>query len=272
MNVTAWSTGFGALVTLAWFFLWRARVWAWQEFRQRMLSGGVVSAVRRRKRMPSYAQMLHQEADSLGVPEQSVLWQRSVWLVVALVLASTLLLHAWMLLFLIPAAFAAPLLYARLRARGTRRKLTKQTRVVEMLLAFLLRAGAALSDTLLLLEHRLDAPMQDKLREVNVQKRYRTIHGALDALGDSTGVPQLRELAALVSESERNGTPIAKAIVRSLQFDAKARDAAAAQRYGHVQLEVALYATLLIAMPGFGFAIYAMLAFALHLFGSWTLG
>jgi Flp pilus assembly protein TadB len=270
MNVTKWSTGFGVLVTLAWLFLWRARVWAWQEFRQRMLSGGV-AAVRRRKSMPSYAQMLHREAAALGVPEQSVLWERSVWLIVALVLACTLLLQAWVLLCLIPGAFAAPLLYARLRARVVLRKLTKQTRVVEMLLAFLLRAGATLSDTLLLLEHRLDTPMRDKLREVNVQKRYRTIHGALDALGDSTGVPQLREFAALVSESERNGTPIAEAIVRSLQFDAKARDATAAQRYGKVQLEVAMYATLLIAMPGFGFAIYAMLAFALHLFGSWTL-
>ncbi|MHB1683271.1 MAG: type II secretion system F family protein [Bacilli bacterium] len=271
MNITWLSTGFGTLLTLAWLFIWRSRISAWQEFRQQVFAEGRVVAKRKRS-VRSYAGMLRREAAAMGTPEQSSLWVRSVLLVVALVLASALLLRLWFLLFLIPAAFAAPLLYARVAARAHQRKLAKQTRVVEMLLAFLLRAGATLSDTLLMLERRIDPPMRDKLCEVNAQKRYTTLPGALEALGDSTGVPQLRELAALVSESERNGTPIADAILRSIRLDMKTRDANAAQRYGQVQLEVAMYATLLIAMPGFGFAIYAMLAFALHLFGSWSFG
>ncbi|WP_258110502.1 type II secretion system F family protein [Alicyclobacillus sp. SP_1] len=271
MNITWLSTGFGTLLTLAWLFIWRSRISEWQEFRQQVLGAGWAVA-KRKRRVRSYAEMLRREAAAIGVPEQGMLWQRSVLLVVALVLASALLLRMGFLLFLIPATLSAPLLYARITARAHQRKLAKQTRVVEMLLAFLLRAGATLSDTLLLLERRIDPPMRDKLCEVNAQKRYTTLPGALEALGDSTGVPQLREFASLVSESERNGTPIADAILRSIRLDMKTRDANAVERYGKVQLEVAMYATLLIAMPGFGFAIYAMLAFALHLFGSWSFG
>lgn len=208
----------------------------------------------------------------MGTPEQATFWLRSVLLASAVVLACALLLRMWVLLFLIPGTFAAPLLYARISARTQVRKLTKQTRVMEMLMAFLVRAGATLSDTLATLEQRMGSPIRDKLREVNAQKRYVTLPGALESLADSTGVPQLRELSSLVSESERNGTPVADALIRSMQLDMKMRDATAAERYGKVQLEVAMYATLLIAMPGFGFGIYAMLTFALHMLGTWSFG
>lgn len=269
MNLTWVSAGFGALVMFSWFCFWQWRTRAWQEFRQRVLHGPPVT-VKRRPR--SYMALLRQEAAALGSPEQATFWGRVVILSSALVLASALLMRYWTLLFLIPALWAAPLLYARILARTHIRKLTRQTRVTEILLAFLMRAGATLSDTFATLAVRLDAPIRDKLREVNAQKPFTTLPGALEALADSTGVPQLRELASLVSESERNGTPVADALFRSMHLDMKMRDALAAERYGKVQLEVAMYATLLIAMPGFGFAIYAMLTFALHLFSVWSLG
>lgn len=270
MNLTWMSAGFGGLVTLSWFCFWHWRTRGWQEFRERLLSDVPVKSKRRGPR--SYISLLRQEAVALGTPEQAAFWQRAVILTTAVVFAFALLLRMWTLLFLIPAVFAAPLLYARISARAYTRKLTKQTRVTEMLLAFLMRAGATLSDTLVTLGQRLDAPIRDKLQEVNAQKRYTTLPGALEALADSTGVPQLREFSSLVSESERNGTPVAEAILRSIHLDMKMRDALAAERYGKVQLEVAMYATLLIAVPGFGFAIYAMLTFALHLFSAWSLG
>ncbi|WDL96494.1 type II secretion system F family protein [Alicyclobacillus sp. ALC3] len=270
MNLTWMSAGFGTLVTLSWFCFWQWRTRAWQEFRQRVLRDAPVKS--RRTRARSYRTLLTREAAALGTPDQAVLWQRVVILTSAVVTAGALLLRVWALLFLIPAIFATPLLYSRLSARAHIRKLTKQTRVTEMLIAFLMRAGATLSDTFATLAERLDAPIRDKLREVNAQKRVATLPGALEALADSTGVSQLRELSSLVSESERNGTPVADALFRSIQLDMKMRDAIAAERYGKVQLEVAMYATLLIAMPGFGFAIYAMLTFALHLFSAWSLG
>ncbi|KUO95826.1 type II secretion system F family protein [Ferroacidibacillus organovorans] len=264
------SAGFGTCVTLAWLCFWQWRVQAWQEFRKRVLSDGQVRPKRRRLR--SYTALLQQEAVAIGTPKQAAFWLRTVLLASAVFLASAVLLRMGMLLFLIPGTFAAPLLYARISARTQVRKLTKQTRVTLMLMAFLVRAGATLSDTLATLEQRLGSPIRDRLREVNAQKRYATLPGALEALADSTGVPQLRELASLVSESERNGTPVADALIRSMQLDMKMRDATAAERYGKVQLEVAMYATLLIAMPGFGFGIYVMLTFALHLLGTWSLG
>lgn len=270
MNLTWMSAGFGGLVTLSWFCFWHWRTTPWREFRQRVLSNTPVKTKRRGPR--SYVALLRQEAAALGVPEQAAFWQRAVILTAAVVLACALLLRMWAILFLIPVVFAAPLLYARMSARAHIRKLTKQTRVTEMLLAFLMRAGATLSDTLSTLAQRLDAPIRDKLQDVNAQKRYTTLPGALEALADSTDVPQLREFASLVSESERNGTPVADALLRSIRLDMKMRDALAAERYGKVQLEVAMYATLLIAMPGFGFAIYTMLTFALHLFSAWSLG
>jgi len=268
--MTWMSAGFGTLITLMCLCFWQWRVQAWQAFRQRVLAEAQVRP--KRKKLRSYTSLLRQEAAAMGSPEQVAFWQRSVLLVCAVILACSLLLRMWFLLFLIPAAFATPLLYARMSARTQLRKLTKQTRVTEMLLAFLIRAGATLSDTLSALEKRLDPPIRDKLREVNVQKQYTTLPGALEALADSTGVPQLRELASLVSESERNGTPVADALLRSMRLDMLMRDATAAERYGKVQLEVAMYATLLIAMPGFGFGIFAMLTFALHLLSAWSLG
>ncbi|EJY54755.1 Flp pilus assembly protein TadB-like protein [Alicyclobacillus hesperidum URH17-3-68] len=216
--------------------------------------------------------MLREEAAAIGASEQAEVWLRFVLLVSSVLLACAVLMRMWALFVFIPATLAGPLLYARVAARAIVRKLTKQTRVTEMLLAFLIRAGATLSDSLLILEKRLDAPIRDKLREVNVQKQYTTLPGALEALADSTGVSQLREMASLVSESERSGTPVSEALFRSIRLDVKMRDAMAAERYGKVQLEMAMYATLLIAMPGFGFALYAMLMFALHLLGSWSLG
>lgn len=269
MNGSWWSIGFGASITLAWLGFWGSRAWSWAEFRDQVF-GTARPASRRRRPWALLGKWLQPEMTTLGTPEQAGLWRRATILATALVLVLTVLLRSVGWLVLVPAIWSAPMVVARVKERAYRRKLAKQTRVVEMLMAFLVRAGATLSDTLLMLERQMEAPMQDKLREVNVHKRYSTLPGALEALADSAGVPQLREFASLVSESERNGTPVADAILRSIRLDMKMRDASAAERYGKVQLEVAMYATLLIAMPGFGFAVYAMLMFALRMFGSWS--
>ncbi len=266
MSTTLSAVLFGGLITLAVLLALGARVQAEEEFRIRIFAPIRELRVHEKFSAASYMKILQAEAQAIGEPENATLWMRTAVITSVIVVSLTILLRQPVVLFLIPIVFAAPLVIARSRRITHFRRLREQTRVSEILIAFLMKSGATLSDTLAVLEAKMESPMREKIREVNTMKRFTTLPGALHALADSTGISQVKDFAMLVSESEKYGTPVADALLRSLQLDTKIRDANAAKRYGNVQLQLGMYATLLIAMPGFGFVIYAMFTYMLKSF------
>jgi Flp pilus assembly protein TadB len=269
MNAELWSLVFGVLVTVACLLFVISRRQTDKEFVDKVTKTKQVS-IQKSNRSFSYMQILRADAATIGEAEKADLWLRMAVVGAVILISFAVLLRAPIIVFLAPVMFAAPLLYAKARRKAYLRRLNEQTRLAQMVMAFLLRAGATLTDTLGILENKLGAPISNKLREVNTRKRYATLPGALEDLADSTGVVQLREFATLISESERYGTPVADALMRHIKLDMKLRDAAAAERYGNVQMEMTFYALILIAMPGFSFVLYAMLSFALHMFGAFS--
>lgn len=261
---------FGVLIALSVILAWAWRIWAQKEFIIRATE--TVSHRHRRRQSRSYMAILREEAEALGEPEKADLWVRMATIGSVLLVSVAILLRTPIALFGIPVAFILPLMYVRGRKKGYLRLLREQTRLSQILIAFLMRAGATLADTFSILERKMESPMRDKIREVNIKKRYTTLPGALAMLGESTGVSQIKDFSMVVAESERYGTPVSEALLRSLQLDTKIRDAQASKRYGNVQLELGLYATLLIAMPGFGFVIVAMVSYLMKSIGGITFG
>lgn len=253
---------------LAVLFLWLAHAERDREvamlFRRTMT--GMVSVTRVKSSMRTFRQRLEQDAVFIGQPELADVWYRTTLLISGLPVALAVLFREPLFLLLIPLVFIAPILYAREIRTLYRRNLERQTRQAEILVAFLMRSGAQMGEALHTLEAHMKSPFRERIAEVNVNKRYTTIPGAMEMLAQSTGVSQLADFAVLIGESERYGTPVADAVMRSLTLETKLRDARAARRYGEVQLQLSMYATFLIAFPGFGFVLYALLAYALSLF------
>lgn len=211
-------------------------------------------------------QRLETDAAYIGQPERAEVWYRATLLASALPLVLAILFREPLFVLLIPLAFLVPLVYAREVRTLYRRNLERQTRQAEILVAFLMRSGAQMGETLQTLETHMLSPFRERIAEVNRNKRYTTLPGAMERLAHSTGVSQLADFAVLIGESERYGTPVADAVMRSLTLETKLRDARAARRYGEVQLQLSMIATFLIAFPGFGFVLYALVAYALSLF------
>jgi len=262
------SIAFGALVTLSIALIYLGRLQVDREFAIRATepATGHVAVVKGKNPFESYMSVLRAEADAIGEPEKAQLWLRMTVVGSVLLISLSVLTKQPLIIFLIPVLFVIPLISARSKRKNHLRLLKEQTRLAEMVIAFLMRSGATLSDTLSILEREIEAPMKDRIKEVNAKKRYTTLPGALQDLAEATGVEQLKDFAMIVSESERYGTPVAEALLRSLQLDTKIRDANASKRYGNVLLQLGMYATLLIAMPGFGFVIYAMFAYMMKSF------
>lgn len=257
---------FGGLITLSGLFAIASRQQAAKEFAIRVFHPIHGLSRKRGWSFATYKAILQAEAEAIDEPEKATLWMRLAMITSALIVSLTVLLRQPAVLFLIPLVFAMPLMVARTKRTAHLRRLREQTRVSEILIAFLMKSGATLSDTLFILEKKMESPMREKIVEVNHKKRFVTLPDALHALAESTGITQLKDFSMIVSESETYGTPVADALLRSLQLDTKIRDANAAKRYGNVQLQLGLYATLLIAMPGFGFVIYAMFAYMMRSF------
>jgi len=262
---------FGGLVTLVVFLLWRWRFELEREFTTLVNEPAQNTATQQTKRMHSYFATLSRDISVFGQAQQAGTWLRFVIVASVMEVCIAVLLRTPLLLALIAFTFAIPQFYARTLRRSYDRALRAQTRFTKLFIAFLMRSGATLSDTLRIAAEKVESPMREKIREVNVKKRYTTLPGALQALGVSTGLQELRDFSVLVSESELGGTPVAEALMRSLRLDAKVRDANASKRYGDVQLELALYSTLFIAIPGFAFVMWAVVAYMLKLFGGFSI-
>lgn len=257
---------FGGLTTLSVWLAIASRRQATQEFVVRVFKPINRASHKRGLSLATYKAILQAEAEAIDEPEKATLWIRLATITSAMVVSLSVLLREPAVLFLIPVVFAMPLMVARTKRTAHLRRLREQTRVSEILIAFLMKSGATLSDTLSILEKKMESPMREKIVEVNTKKRFTTLPDALHSLAESTGITQVKDFAMIVSESETYGTPVADALLRSLQLDTKIRDANAAKRYGNVQLQLGLYATLLIAMPGFGFVIFAMFAYMMKSF------
>lgn len=258
----------GLLVAMTGVLYLLSRQFAQQEFEQKVSTPVVFSFTKTIKSVFGYSSLLRSEAELLGTPEQAQLWTRIAILVACGVAGLGIASHIPLLVLIAPLTLVAPLVVVRFRRQLHVRQLKMQTRVVEILIASLMLAGASLSESLRILEQHMQAPIRDHLSEVNVKKRYLTLPGSLNQLAESTGISQLQDLATVVSESERHGTPVAEALQRSLLLEAKLRDTHSKGRFEGVQMQLSLIATLFIAMPGFGFAFYAMLQYMMQVFHS----
>lgn len=263
-----WILMIGALMVLSTVLFWAGSVQRkreWTELFQTTIRGDR-RRPRRRQPRPAYRQRLLDAATDMGQPELATLWQRAAQLAGALTLSFALLFRAPWFLLLLPVIAMAPLFLAREWRLRYRRHMARQTRQAQILLAFLMRAGVQMEEALTILAAQMEAPFCDRMREVEAKKRYATLPGAMESLAQATGVSVLADFAVLIAESQRYGTPMAEATMRSLMLDTKLRDARAERRYGEVQLQLSMFATFFIAFPGFGFVLYALLAFALSLF------
>ena len=220
-----------------------------------------------RRSLWQYRTVLECEATALGQPELGTLLYRVAMLGAAIPLVVAVLFRVPMVILFMPVALFIPLVIVREAKKTVRRQLESQTRLGEVLLSFLLVAGVSVTDALKDLEREMEPPFRDRLAEVNIQKQYTTLPHALERLAQSTGVSQLGDFAVLVGESESFGTPVALALQKSLALDLKLRDVRASRRYGQVELELAMYATLFIAFPGFGYLLYAILMYVVRLLG-----
>lgn len=265
----AWLAG--SLVALAvWLFVLSRRLRENELLRRMRTQARGEPAMGSRRRGLTLREQVERATAAIGKPEQARLWMRLTGMVAVLPLLLAVLLRSplWVPLTILP--YGGLYLLAREMHRGYVRQMEAQTRAAQVTLAFLLRGGATVADGLVMLERRAKAPLHSALREVNVQKRYTTLTGALEALAQKTGVGQLNDLATVMGESQRFGTPVAQALLEGVELDMKLRDARATRKYGETQLQMTMTAMLFIAMPGFGFLIFAMLVFMLHLMASYT--
>ncbi|MCY0876256.1 MAG: type II secretion system F family protein, partial [Firmicutes bacterium] len=244
---------------------WEQRKREWTRLFQTAIRGDADGVFRRQPRR-TYRQRLIEAATDMGQPELATVWLRTAQLAGALTLSFALLFRAPLFVLFLPFIAVAPLVLAREWRLRYRRQMARQTRQAQILLAFLMRAGAQMEDALAILAEQMEAPFCDRMREVEAKKRYATLSGAMESLAQATGVSVLADFAVLIAESQRYGTPMAEATMRSLTLETKLRDARAARRYGEVQLQLSMFATFFIAFPGFGFVLYALLAYALSLF------
>lgn len=229
--------------------------------------GFEASTKKARQRFPFwFTNTLQAAGKAKGRPELSVLWARLALIASGGIVAFSVMLRQPLILCGIPAIFVATWIYAKEILRTTEVRIRGETRMVQVLVAFLLRAGANLSETMELVEQHIEEPLRSKIHRVNITKRYTTLQGALYALSDEANSRQLSEFASIIGESQAYGTPVADAVMRGLRLDGRLRDADAHRRYGEVQLELTLIAMLLIAFPGFGFVLFALLSYVLHIF------
>jgi len=208
---------------------------------------------------------LTQAAVQIGDPDRAGSWLRTGWLLSAVFLVLAVVTRDWLFVALVPAVWMGVSIWSGSAVRNHRRKLTQQTRLAELLITFLVSSGATLQDALLLLEERFEAPLGPALHDVRAQARYTSLPDALTQLAKSTGVEQLSQFAALIAESVAYGTPVGEAILRSYELDSRLRDNQAAGRISSVQLELTMYSTLMVAMPGFTFVLVALLAYVFRL-------
>lgn len=205
-------------------------------------------------------------ANAIERPEAATLWIRSAFIVSIVVVLVAVVVRFPLLVLLVGPVWLGLVLYSRSQLRAYRSKLAAQTRVSELMLVFLSRAGASVSDALHVLSSQFDEPLNSRLKEVEVKSHYATLPIALQQLADSTGVQPLADFASLVGESEQYGTPIADAVLRSYRLEARLRENKARKRFSNVSLELALISMGLIAFPGFGFIVYALLQYILRMF------
>lgn len=213
-----------------------------------------------------YLKALREAAEFQERPERVGLWIRLGGTASAAIVALAIIIRAPLLIVLVPLVYVAQYVYAKEVVRTERVKLNEQTRLTQILIAFLLRSGASIGETMELVEQYVEEPLQSKIHVVNTTKRYTTLQGALHALSEQTDSRQLSEFATLISESQTYGTRVADSVMRGLQLDGRLRDANANRKYGEIQLELTLYAMFLIAFPGFGFVLYALLSYVLKIF------
>ena len=264
MTIAGQAVLIGVLVTVSIILLWVAARAREGEFNQLVSTPTVAKASRS---LFVYRSVLESEAAALGQPELGTLLYRTAMLGTAIPLVVAVLFRLPAAILFMPVALFIPLLVLREARKTARRRLESQTRLGEVLLSFLLSAGVSVTDALKDLEWEMDPPFRDRIAEVNIQKQYTTLPHALERLAQSTGVSQLGDFAVLVGESESFGTPVAQALQKSLALDLKLRDVRASRRYGQVELELAMYATLFIAFPGFGYLLYAILMYVVRLLG-----
>ncbi|MHB1702136.1 MAG: type II secretion system F family protein [Acidobacteriaceae bacterium] len=264
MTIASQAVLIGVLVTVSIGLLWLA-VRARELELDQLVTAPVVAKAGRAT--SAYRRVLESEAAALGQPELGTLLYRTAMLGTAIPLVVAVLFRLPVVILFMPVALFIPLVVLREARKTARRRLESQTRLGEVLLSFLLSAGVAVTDALKDLEREMDSPFRDRIAEVNVQKQFTTLPHALERLAQSTGVSQLGDFAVLVGESESFGTPVAQALQKSLALDLKLRDVRASRRYGQVELELAMYATLFIAFPGFGFLLYAILMYVVRLLG-----
>ena len=267
MNLGVISLVSGILVVLSIVFGW---LWRMEQDGEslagmrRMVYG--IPLLGPRKTIQTYRDALQSEFHAMGESQRSETWYRVILVSNSMPLILTILYHQIAYLFIIPVIFFGPLFYLKERRKAYRRKIEEQTRLAKILTGFLVRAGATVPDTFQVLENNMEYPFKDRIVQINIKKRYSTLPVALEELSKSVGVSQLSDFATIISEAERYGTPLSEAVLRSLSLESKLRDAKASQRYGDVQLQLGMYATLMIAFPGFGIVIYGLLAYAFHLF------
>ncbi|MHB1681239.1 MAG: type II secretion system F family protein [Bacilli bacterium] len=250
---------------LLWVFARRQNEIEWTRTAKVLLAGSKPHLPQTRAARVGLARMLQEIARQIEDPTRAAVWMRVGMAGSALSVLLAVLFRFPLLGVLIAPWWLLIVWHARQALRSYRRKLAAQTRLAQLLVTFLTRAGATLPDTLEILGQRFAAPLSDRLQEVQHQARYTTLSDALIALSEATGVEQLSDFAMLVGESESYGTPIAEAVLRNYQLEARLRDVRATRRFGAVQLELAAYSLVLIALPGFGFVIYALLAYLAHM-------
>jgi len=264
MTIASQAVLIGGLVTVSISMLWVAVRARGHELDQ-LVSAPV--AAKPSRSLFVYRLVLESEAAALGQPELGALLYRVAMLGAAIPLVVAILFRLPVVILCMPVALFLPLVVLREARKTAQRRLESQTRLGEVLLSFLLSAGVSVTDALNDLEREMDPPFRNRIAEVNIQKQYTTLPHALERLAQSTGVSQLGDFAVLVGESESFGTPVALALQKSLALDLKLRDVRASRRYGQVELELAMYATLFIAFPGFGFLLYAILMYVVRLLG-----
>ncbi len=235
----------------------------WDQFFRFKLEGIEIPL---RQTAKTYHHRLVEYATAIGEPERVRWWARFPYLASAVAILGAVLEHNPYFILAVPAFFFLPLLYGRELVKEYRRKLEAQTRLAEMFMTFLLRSGATQSECIDLLAKHMPSPFRDRMREVKNKKQYSTLPKAMLELSKQTGTQQLADFATLVSVSEKFGTPLSESMMRSLQLDMKLRNSKATQRYGEITLTLTMYVNLLIAFPGFGYIIYAVLSYALQIF------
>lgn len=261
--------GFSALLASVGYFVGRQEFAVSFARRQR---SAIRSVARARPLLQRFWSTVQSASAQLGHPEWAALSVQMLAAIGVLAVFVSLLLHSliWSLPF--PLAVATLWVTAHTVVANREWALRDQVRYSRLMMLFLLQAGVSVSDTLRQLERFHADPLASILHQVNIQKRYLTLSGALDDLSRHTGVTDLAEFSALVSEAQRLGTPVAQALAQSLDIDNQIRQAKATARHGQTRIRLTILTTVLIAIPSFGFVLYAMFAFVLHLLSNGMIG